>query len=80
MIVTGERRAQRVIGAAELSPDGYVLKPFTGRQLRVRLERAMIRKEAMKCVDDFMLRHEYLAAIAECDKKFSPKMNTPLIL
>lgn len=73
MIVTGERRAQRVIGAAELSPDGYVLKPFTGEQLRVRLERAMIRKEAMKCVDDFMLRHEYLAAIAECDKKILAK-------
>ena len=33
MIVTGERRAQNVIGAVEQAPDGYLLKPFTGDAL-----------------------------------------------
>lgn len=73
IIVTNERRAQRVISAAELTPDAYLLKPFTGEQLRLRLERAMERKSAMQCVDDFMLRHEYLSAITECDKQIADK-------
>lgn len=73
IIVTNERRAQRVISAAELTPDAYLLKPFTGEQLRLRLERAMERKSAMQCVDDYMLRHEYLSAIAECDKQIADK-------
>lgn len=73
MIVTSERRAQRVIGAAELAPDAYLLKPFTGEQLLQRLERAVKRKDVMKSVDNFIMHHEYLSAIAECDKRISNK-------
>lgn len=73
MIVTSERRAHRVIGAAELAPDAYLLKPFTGEQLLQRLERAVKRKDVMKGVDNFIMHHEYLSAIAECDKRISNK-------
>ncbi|POZ60857.1 response regulator [Chromobacterium alticapitis] len=69
MIVTGERRTQRVISAAELAPDDYLLKPFTGEVLRARLERAMRKREAFKLVDENILRHEYLAAIETCNRK-----------
>ncbi|WP_230369681.1 response regulator [Paludibacterium denitrificans] len=47
MIVTGERRAQRVISAAELAPDDYLLKPFTGEVLSQRLEKAMRRARSV---------------------------------
>jgi DNA-binding response OmpR family regulator len=40
MIVTGERRSQRVISAAEMAPDDYLLKPFTGEVLAQRLGKA----------------------------------------
>ncbi|MBP4052250.1 response regulator [Chromobacterium violaceum] len=69
MIVTGERRAQRVISAAELAPDDYLLKPFTGEVLRDRLERAMRKREAFRLVDENILRHDYLSAIETCGRK-----------
>ena len=60
MIVSGERRSQRVLAAAELEPDGYLIKPFTGEQLRVRLDRAMRRREAFRCVDDALKQNDLL--------------------
>ncbi|MBN3004035.1 tetratricopeptide (TPR) repeat protein [Chromobacterium alkanivorans] len=68
MIVTGERRSQRVISAAELGPDDYLLKPFTGEVLRERLEKAMRRREAFRLVDEAIMRHEYLSAIEVCSR------------
>ncbi|MBP7581448.1 MAG: response regulator, partial [Vogesella sp.] len=50
MIVSGERRAAKVLSAAELAPDGYLLKPFTGEELAKRLEVAMRRRDAFKVV------------------------------
>ena len=73
MIVTGERRAQRVISAAELAPDDYLLKPFTGEVLSQRLEKAMRRREAFRVVDEAVMRHEYLAAIDACSRKISQR-------
>ncbi len=69
MIVTGERRSQRVVSAAELVPDDYLLKPFTGEVLRARLERAMRKREAFRLVDESILHHEYLSAIDACNRK-----------
>ncbi len=73
MIVTGERRSQRVISAAELAPDDYLLKPFTGEVLSQRLEKAMRRREAFKAVDEAIMRHEYLAAIDTCSRKIAER-------
>lgn len=73
IIVTGEKRTQRVIGAAEFAPDGYILKPFTGEKLRQKLDTAIYRKDAMKVVDYQILQQDYLAAIAECDKQIAKK-------
>ena len=73
MIVSGERRAARVISAAELVPDDYLLKPFTGEVLADRLERAMRRRDAFKLVDEALLNHEYLSAIEACNKKIGER-------
>ena len=73
MIVTGERRAQRVISAAEMAPDEYLLKPFTGEELRLRLERAIRRREAFRVVDDALMRFEYMAAAEACNKQIQDK-------
>ncbi|GGY09594.1 tetratricopeptide repeat-containing response regulator [Paludibacterium paludis] len=69
MIVTGERRSQRVISAAELAPDDYLLKPFTGEVLSQRLAKAIRRRAAFRLVDEAILKHEYLAAIETCTRK-----------
>jgi len=72
-IVTGERRAQRVISAAELAPDDYLIKPFTGELLAQRLERAMRRREAFKVVDSAVQRQDYLGAIEACERKMAER-------
>ncbi|MGL6070800.1 response regulator, partial [Craterilacuibacter sp.] len=73
MIVTGERRSQRVISAAEMAPDEYLLKPFTGEELRLRLERAIRRREAFRVVDDSLMRFEYMAAVEACNRQIQDK-------
>lgn len=45
IMITSERNYERVIGAAELSPDDYILKPLTAGTLQVRLERALNKRE-----------------------------------
>ena len=69
MIVTGERRAQNVIGAVEQAPDDYLLKPFTGEALSKRLDKAIRKKQEFRCVDEAMRNNEYLRAIEECNQR-----------
>lgn len=73
MIVTGERRAQRVISAAELAPDDYLLKPFTGEVLAQRLNKAMRKRAAFRPIDEAILRNEYLVAIETCSRKIAER-------
>ena len=73
MIVTGERRSQRVISAAELAPDDYLLKPFTGDVLASRLGKAMRKREAFRPIDEAIMRNEYLVAIETCSRKIADR-------
>lgn len=67
MIVTAERRATRVISAAELAPDAIVLKPYTGDTLYNKLMRAIRRKARFRPIDEAILAHDYLRAINLCE-------------
>ncbi|WP_018152838.1 response regulator [Leeia oryzae] len=69
MIVTAEARAQNVLSAVEQAPDDYLLKPFTGETLRQRLEKAFYKKQAFRVVDDAVLKHDYLSALTECNRR-----------
>lgn len=73
MIVTSEAHAQNVISAAELAPDDYLLKPFTGEALLKRLERSYAKKQAFRVVDHAILQHDYLLALAECNHRIDDK-------
>jgi DNA-binding response OmpR family regulator/lipopolysaccharide biosynthesis regulator YciM len=68
MIVTGERRARMVISAAEMAPDDYLLKPFTGEELRTRLDRIYRKKSAFQVLDAAMMGENYFKALAECNE------------
>ncbi|WP_432723693.1 tetratricopeptide repeat protein [Jeongeupia wiesaeckerbachi] len=71
MIVTGERRLSQVMSAAELTPDAYLLKPFSGSELLERLARAIARKRQLRAIDDASRAGDYLAAIAACNTELS---------
>ncbi|MDR3410455.1 MAG: tetratricopeptide repeat protein [Formivibrio sp.] len=66
MMVTAERRATRVIGAAELAPDAIVFKPYTGEMLYSKLLRAIRQKSRFRPIDEAILARDFLRAIHLC--------------
>ena len=46
VMVTGERQYERVVGAAELAPNDYILKPFAADTLHERVRRALDKRDA----------------------------------
>lgn len=45
VMISSERNYERVVGAAELAPDDYILKPLTPGTLQARLERSVRKRE-----------------------------------
>ncbi|MBI1905954.1 MAG: response regulator [Rhodocyclales bacterium] len=54
IMISSERNYERVIGAAELAPNDYILKPLTPGTLYARLERAFARREVLLPVHQLM--------------------------
>lgn len=67
ILVTGERRVAQVMSAAELAPDDYLLKPFSGGELIGRIERALRRKGRFRVIDEAVRAGDYLSALTACD-------------
>lgn len=68
MMITGERSYERVVRAAELAPDDYILKPFTPSIIYSRLERAYLKKAKVQAIIEAMLKEEWRAAASRCDE------------
>lgn len=67
IMVTGERSYERVMGAAELAPNDYLLKPFAADNLRERLERALTKREAFLPVYKLIEAGNTARAATECE-------------
>ncbi|MDD5329016.1 MAG: tetratricopeptide repeat protein [Sulfuricella sp.] len=67
MMVTAERGYEKVVSAVELAPDDYLIKPFAGEVLLLRLERLVQKKAFFLPVYDLMDRQDYRRAIQVCD-------------
>lgn len=48
IMITGERKYERVVAAAEVAPDDYILKPFSSQTLFDRLQLALRRKQFLR--------------------------------
>jgi tetratricopeptide (TPR) repeat protein len=68
MMITAERSYEKVVSAVELAPDDYLIKPFSGEQLRTRLERIMVKKEAFAPAYALIEAGELRAAIQACEQ------------
>jgi predicted Zn-dependent protease len=66
IMVSGEREYGRVVGAAEFTPNDYILKPFTADTLLARLRRAVTRRNAFLPAYRSVARGETAAAIRHC--------------
>lgn len=67
IMITGERNYDRVISAAELAPNDYILKPLTSETLRVRLVRAVEKREAFLPAWRLLEMGDIVEAIAYCE-------------
>ena len=68
MMVTAERTYDRVMSAAELAPDDYLVKPFTEETLRLRLVRARERKKALAEIHELQARGRHESLLQACDR------------
>lgn len=68
MMITAERAYEKVVSAVELAPDDYLIKPFSGEQLRTRLERTLIKKEAFEPVYALIEADDLRGAMQKCEQ------------
>ena len=68
MMVTAERAYDRVMSAAELAPDAYLVKPFTEQTLRLRLVRALARKHSLAAIHELREKGNHEALLRACDR------------
>lgn len=66
LMITGENTYEQVFSAAELAPDDYLLKPVSPKILLDRLDKAWVRKQALKPALDLFDDSKYQACIAAC--------------
>lgn len=68
LMVTAERSYERVMSAAELAPDDYLIKPFTAEILHQRLNKLIEKKQAFQPAYTAMDAGNVETAISHCDK------------
>ncbi|NMG28266.1 tetratricopeptide repeat-containing response regulator [Aromatoleum evansii] len=66
IMITGERNYERVVSAAELAPNDYILKPLTPDMLHMRLLRALEKREIFLPVYRLIEAGETQRAIEVC--------------
>ena len=77
MVVTAEKTTDMVMGAAEIKPDDYLLKPISQALLQSRLEKLMLRKQSMHDIEAAISAKDYSAAIAQCDQQLKAHAINP---
>ena len=68
MLITAERAYRNVISVAELTPDDYLIKPFTADQLEARLIRVLYKKRFFEPVFRPLDKGAFIDALAACEK------------
>ena len=77
VMISAEKAAEAVTGAAEFQPDAYLIKPVTEMSLCTRLEKIWMRKKAFAEIHQAIKRSNYDEALNLCDQKLvSDKVNT----
>ena len=68
VMVTAEKTAEMIMGAAEAKPDEYLLKPINQNILESRLERLIVKKQALRSVEEALRGRDYATALARCNQ------------
>ncbi|MDO8286387.1 MAG: response regulator [Rhodoferax sp.] len=73
IMVTAEKTTDMVMGAAEVKPDDYILKPINQDLLQTRLEKLILRKKSLGGIETALKAKDYMGAIEQCDLKIREK-------
>lgn len=73
IMVTAEKTTEMVMGAAEVKPDDYLLKPINQGLLQNRLEKLIARKQSLGPVEEAIRGKDFSAAIGHCDQLLKDK-------
>lgn len=68
IIITAEKTADLVFGAAEYMPDDYIIKPVNEATMKSRLEKVLARKDMLVDIEKAACDKNYGHTIALCDK------------
>jgi FimV-like protein len=68
ILITAERAYQNVVSVAELTPDDYLIKPFTADMLEGRLVRALYKKKFFEQVFRHLDNGALVDALVVCEK------------
>jgi tetratricopeptide (TPR) repeat protein len=77
VMVTAEKTPEMVMGAAEVRPDDYLLKPINQSLLETRLEKLIARKQSLAPIEAAVKALNYADAIAQCDHPLKAKAVNP---
>jgi len=77
-IISAEVEKGKVMGTVENEPDGYLVKPVSPKDLKLRLEKLLQMKESMQSIDQNIDDGNFEAAIKLCDQKIIEKDNYSL--
>lgn len=77
IIVTAEKTSEMVLGAAEVKPDDYLLKPINQALLESRLERLISKKRSLAKIEEAIEVDDYIGAIALCDQRLKDEPSQP---
>ena len=81
VMVTAEKTAEMIMGAAESKPDEYLLKPINQSVLEGRLERLLEKKQALRGVEEALRAKNYPRALEQCKQLLqSPATRAPEII
>jgi len=67
LMVTAESVYERVVAAAELAPDDYLIKPFNGEIMRTRLDAILTKKSVFQQVYRSLAEGDLESALEGCD-------------
>ncbi len=68
VMITGESSREMVLGALECQPDDYITKPYTQASLRLRLNKAIVRHEALLHIKQAVSKGDYQKALEYCNE------------
>jgi tetratricopeptide (TPR) repeat protein len=77
VMVTAEKTAEMVMGAAEVRPDDYLLKPINQAVLETRISRLLSRKHVLAPIEASVKALNYAEAVIQCDQQLQAKVAYP---